>query len=191
MNVNIAYPQDAWTPVMAQIMMESNAPPNQCAKTFRGWKCPNAVTRNLNGTWSTVCLKHKHPFRSRTQTKDIATNTMDQNDLSSIEEEEEVGKCEDCSMATSMYKNGKAYKKYCDDCNDTNTAIYRSIHTLKNAKRTLDTMLEGQNMEDLVEERHILRQRILEIDNIFCISAQAKVDYDKAKKNFDTFACLL
>lgn len=116
--------------------------PNRCSHTDgKEWRCKEPVCRNLDGTWSTYCQKHKDMDKQRKKKYRDAKRTVVVD--SSTEEEDDAqanpgeGTCTDCGAPTRPRVRGSGYVKYCGDCQESTAAIYRAIHTVKRTARDL------------------------------------------------------
>lgn len=147
--------------------------PNRCKHNKGQGQCKNAMCRNLDGSWSTYCQHHKDYFKNwqknaRQAKKTTVWDVFDEDD-SCAQVSKEVGLCELCDQATRPKKNGNGYTKFCDDCQEDSTLIYKTVIKFKRARHALESMSDPshlrQKKQKLEKELQVIQDSLAEVDN--------------------------
>lgn len=126
-------------------------PVNKCRN------CNRPCTKNLDGTWSTRCSVCKEAQARYMRRK--SAETLEDSDT---EDDEPIAKrCSGCDGPSSRAKGGSGWNKYCNDCQESTSAIFRAIWTYKTKRRLLE---EYDDLEDLQAKKAKLEQEILDLN---------------------------
>lgn len=158
--------------------------PNRCNyNKNNSSRCKQAVTRNLDGTWSKMCQQHKDYYNkwnttARASKKPKAARKIITCDSSSedadddIKQLQDAGICSLCDGPSRPKKNGHGFTKYCDKCTDDTSLIYKSIMSFKRARHAVESMGDP---DELLAKKQKLEQEL----------AAVSQELDAVKKYYD------
>lgn len=154
--------------IITQQERDTYGPPNRCSKNKNRGQCKEAVCRNINGTWSVHCEKHKK-IDNESRVRSYAKRAHSATEEGTSEEENDdnapagEGVCVVCGGPTRPKKNGPGFVKTCDDCSTASHEVWVAILKYKRAKREWATVEE--EVSRLIEERRVLQNKRMDIED--------------------------
>lgn len=175
---------------ITQKQRDTFGPPNRCQKRVGDWQCKRPCTRNINGTWSSKCIECKEMInRSHQKRNDRIviqndSSSEDENDTS--EEGVDVPSCKECGNPTRPRKRGPGYVKFCDDCSEINSKVYKTIYDcrLKRKRCNIEEheRLKAERIVIISKIEHLVDVELHNVDKAIQHANDAIVAYDEAKQ---------
>lgn len=137
-------------------------PANKCRNCYR------ICTKNLNGTWSThcsVCKERQNRYKQRKSAVTLEDSEPD-DDAPLVAN---VPNCAGCDNKARPNKGGSGWTKYCHDCQEDTSAIFKAIWALKTKRRLAEQFdLEGLQAKKAKLEHELvtLQEKIEEAEEI-------------------------